>query len=210
MRRLDNILSYKRWDKIKRRPFDIKNYLKYRDIPHPNCKCEDCRAYRRVDLHPNPKNSTEKYWKIRQVCTKNKVYFNTAVDLKMYDQTFDVTFLDGIKTTVHFKEGYFVGWLTPLSIPEYFKLGRLNKEFNTIMWPNWNEELLDDAYFHTKNKNTSNMIMGHGWKQSNILSITELLETLNKPICDEYVEISEDIEYVKDQIEKIKQSLLPY
>lgn len=205
MRRLDNILSYKRWDKIKRRPFDVKNHFKYRDIPHPNCKCEDCRSYRKVDLHPKPKNSTEKYWKIRKVCTKNKVYFNTAVDLQMHDQTFDVTFLDGIKTTVHFKEGYFTGWLTIFSIPEYFKLGRLMD--GAIIWPNGNAELLYYAYDHTKNKNTSNMTMGYCQtrpKQSN----QELYDELADPFCDSYLEVCEDIEYVTDQIEKIKQSLL--
>lgn len=134
------------------------------------------------------------------------IYSTKATNIQLNDQTIDVLFEDGINITIKHNDDYFLGWLTPLSIPEYFKLG-ISPDQYTIIWPNGYEAQLYEDHEYAKQNNVDVIQVGYNWIEYNILSKQELYDLLSQPMCEDYLEVCEDIEFVTEQIEKLKQSI---
>jgi len=132
-------------------------------------------------------------------CTK-------AESVIILSDTIIATFPDGVVATISHEPDYFVGWLTPLTIPEYFKLG-ISPDLYTVIWPNGYEAQLYDAYDYVIKHNVNIVTYGYNWLARNILNNTELYELLSQPICDDYLEACTDIDYVQKQLEIIKNNI---
>lgn len=116
-------------------------------------------------------------------------------------------FPDSTIVTIMYKSDYFIGWLTPLAIPEYFKLG-VSPDLYTVIWPNGYEAQLYDAYDCAKKHNKTIITYGYNWLERNILNNIELYDLLSQPICDDYIEACDDIDFIKKQIDIIKNKLI--
>ena len=135
-------------------------------------------------------------------------YCTKALNVIVNNDNIEAIFPDKVVVTIKYDPDYFVGWLTPLSIPEYFKLG-ISPDLYTIIWPNGYEAQLYDAYDYAQEHNVNIVTYGYNWKKRNILNNSQLYDLLSQPICDDYIEAcGQKLSQVKKQIESIKSQLL--
>jgi len=86
-----------------------------------------------------------------------------AYEVIVNDNNIIVKYNDGVCITITYDLSLFSGWLTPLSIPEYFKLGvpyeyfnlKNSKKLHAVILPNGYEDQLYNYYEYAKKYNNN-------------------------------------------------------
>lgn len=117
-------------------------------------------------------------------------YTIKANSIKFNDNTINVKYTDGTQLTIAYKPDYFIGWMSPLSIPEYFKLGKSPDGF-TVIWPNGYEAQLYEAHDIVTRTKSSTVTYGYNWTKHNIITGEELHDLLLQPPCEDYMQVAD-------------------